>query len=319
MSYPYSLDLIFGSEKATVDPFGRLSFGSGGDSPTPEPTESYWRTSSFNITSMLHDYAGEGLGTFKSPIVRFFAEDWQELRSYIYYVKIWCYDDVEVDPSRLEQYKEWLSQSTISIIKDDSDEEKVIINGPSSHSEWNVDQPIDSLGFFQVDVNAPTPSDLSEFSLYFILADENGVLDPMDGESMSMLQIEDPVSFTPTQISNKEVVSCYYKVDILSGNDMDTYLQSATLSSFGVGGSNEVSSTESDIIGNLDFPDGEDTNGKLESLDLINSFDVDMYENFESENIVAKLRFTLVIDGDVTPFPPFFTVDEEALTFEKVE
>ena len=87
MSYPYSLDLIFGSEKPTVDPFGRLSLGSGGDSPTPEPTEPYWRTSSFNITSMLNDYSG-GLGTFKSPIVRFFAVDWGVLRSYIYYIKI---------------------------------------------------------------------------------------------------------------------------------------------------------------------------------------------------------------------------------------
>lgn len=29
MSYPSSLDLAFGSEKATADPFGRLSFGSG--------------------------------------------------------------------------------------------------------------------------------------------------------------------------------------------------------------------------------------------------------------------------------------------------
>lgn len=32
MSFPYVLDLAFGSEKATVDPQGRLSFGKGGGS-----------------------------------------------------------------------------------------------------------------------------------------------------------------------------------------------------------------------------------------------------------------------------------------------
>lgn len=37
MSYPSSLDLAFGSEKATADPMGRLSFGKGGGS-TDLPT-----------------------------------------------------------------------------------------------------------------------------------------------------------------------------------------------------------------------------------------------------------------------------------------
>ena len=37
MSYPSSLDLAFGSEKATADPMGRLSFGKGGRSlPTTQ-------------------------------------------------------------------------------------------------------------------------------------------------------------------------------------------------------------------------------------------------------------------------------------------
>jgi hypothetical protein len=319
MSYPYSLDLIFGSEKSTVDHFGRLSFGSGGDSPTPEPTESYWRTSSFNIKSALYDYIGK-LGTFKSSI--FSLSRFATLSNHLYYVKIGAYEGVEVNTSRLEQYKAWLSQAQISLERINDEEEfidKVIITGPSTHEEWNVEEQINYLGTFRVDVNPQTSPNGSEFFLLFILAEEDGVLDPMSGESGGW-DIFDPIQMTLTQISNKEEFSSYYKVDILSGNDMDTYLQSATLSSFGVGGSNEVSSTESDIIGNIDFPDGEDTNGKLESLDLINSFDVDMYENFESENIVAKLRFTLVIDGDITPFPPFFTVyEEDALTFEKVE
>lgn len=38
MSYPSSLDLAFGSEKATADPIGRLSFG-GGNSGFPKTEE----------------------------------------------------------------------------------------------------------------------------------------------------------------------------------------------------------------------------------------------------------------------------------------
>jgi hypothetical protein len=39
MSFPYTLDLSFGSEKATADSFGRVSFGaSGGDEGTKIPT-----------------------------------------------------------------------------------------------------------------------------------------------------------------------------------------------------------------------------------------------------------------------------------------
>lgn len=39
MSYPSSLDLAFGSEKATADPIGRLSFGKGGRSLPTTPEE----------------------------------------------------------------------------------------------------------------------------------------------------------------------------------------------------------------------------------------------------------------------------------------
>lgn len=39
MSFPYTLDLSFGSEKATADSFGRVSFGvSGGGEGTKIPT-----------------------------------------------------------------------------------------------------------------------------------------------------------------------------------------------------------------------------------------------------------------------------------------
>lgn len=39
MSFPYTLDLSFGSEKATVDSFGRVSFGAlGGGEGTKIPT-----------------------------------------------------------------------------------------------------------------------------------------------------------------------------------------------------------------------------------------------------------------------------------------
>jgi hypothetical protein len=51
MSYPSSLDLAFGSEKATADPIGRLSFGSG-NSDLPKTSEE------------LHQLAQEGLAFF---------------------------------------------------------------------------------------------------------------------------------------------------------------------------------------------------------------------------------------------------------------
>ena len=41
MSYPFSLDLHFGSEKATVDPIGRISFGKGGRSSLPTTVEDF--------------------------------------------------------------------------------------------------------------------------------------------------------------------------------------------------------------------------------------------------------------------------------------
>ena len=50
MSFPYFLDLSFGSEKATVDSLGRSSFSSSSPSPTPDPptpTPTYvWKTES---------------------------------------------------------------------------------------------------------------------------------------------------------------------------------------------------------------------------------------------------------------------------------
>ncbi len=52
MSYPSSLDLAFGSEKATADPIGRLSFGKGGNSDLPKTSEE------------LHQLAQEGLAFF---------------------------------------------------------------------------------------------------------------------------------------------------------------------------------------------------------------------------------------------------------------
>lgn len=38
MSFPYFLDLSFGSEKATADSFGRVSFGASGGEGTKIPT-----------------------------------------------------------------------------------------------------------------------------------------------------------------------------------------------------------------------------------------------------------------------------------------
>jgi len=38
MSFPYTLDLSFGSEKATADSFGRVSFGASGGEGTKIPT-----------------------------------------------------------------------------------------------------------------------------------------------------------------------------------------------------------------------------------------------------------------------------------------
>lgn len=39
MSFPYVLDLSFGSEKPTADPLGRISFGGGNEPQPPLPTE----------------------------------------------------------------------------------------------------------------------------------------------------------------------------------------------------------------------------------------------------------------------------------------
>lgn len=325
MSYPSSLDLHFGSEKFTADPIGRLSFGKGGSTPdpTPTPTGSYWRTSSFNIKNALEPYVGN-LGTYKSSV--FSTTHDGDLINHLYYVKIGSYDDVELDPVRLEQYKAWLSQAQISLVhisEPDNfgyyDYDKIVINGDSSHSEWNVDKQVDSLGFFSVDVNQPEPSDNGEFYLVFIVADENGVVDPMGGESGSM-EFTGSISLSLTPYSNVDEFSCYYTVDILSGDNMDAYLQGASISNFGVGGENEISSTYSSAIGSLDFPDGVDTNGMLSSISLINSFDVDLYEDSESEIVVAQLRFTLVVEDGLTPNPPYFYIyEEDTLSFEKVE
>ena len=87
MSFPYFLDLSFGSEKATVDSLGRSSFSSSNLSPTPDPptpTPTYvWKTNSaqavdgnyyhfeFRIASVAEGHTEEEItehfstGTFK--------------------------------------------------------------------------------------------------------------------------------------------------------------------------------------------------------------------------------------------------------------
>lgn len=87
MSFPYFLDLSFGSEKATVDSLGRSSFSSSSPSPTPDPptpTPTYvWKTESkvavdgnsyhfeFRIASVADGHTEEEItehfstGTFK--------------------------------------------------------------------------------------------------------------------------------------------------------------------------------------------------------------------------------------------------------------
>ena len=87
MSFPYFLDLSFGSEKATVDSLGRSSFSSSSPSPTPDPptpTPTYvWKTNSaqavdgnsyhfeFRIASVADGHTEEEItehfstGTFK--------------------------------------------------------------------------------------------------------------------------------------------------------------------------------------------------------------------------------------------------------------
>jgi len=78
MSYPYDLDIVFGSEQASVDSIGRLSFGTsgGGGGVTGFRTVTF---SSYGSSSLIQafykiDLVGEGPHTIKSGDILYFNQ-----------------------------------------------------------------------------------------------------------------------------------------------------------------------------------------------------------------------------------------------------